>query len=56
VSGCGCLLLVGLVAVLAYVFTFGSTDSGEIAVEIAALAVIVQLAVGRRAAQLVARS
>lgn len=27
-TGCGCLLLVALLAVLFYVFTFGSTDTG----------------------------
>jgi len=28
-TGCGCLLVVGVLALLLYVFTFGSTDAGE---------------------------
>lgn len=41
-TGCGCLLLVALLAVLLYVFTFGSTDAGEpieqaVALKVAAL-------------------
>lgn len=39
-TGCGCLLVVALLAVLLYVFVFGSTDAGEPIESAAALAAL----------------
>jgi len=39
-TGCGCLLVVGVLALLLYVFTFGSTDAGEPIEQAAALAAL----------------
>lgn len=38
-TGCGCLLVVGLIVGLLVVFLFGSTDSGEPVEEVIALAI-----------------
>lgn len=40
-TGCGCFLLFALLAVLLYLFVFGSTDAGEPIESAAALAVLV---------------
>ncbi len=56
-TGCGCLLLVVVLATMLYVFLFGSTDAGEPIQEAVALAVLGYIAIaGRRSLQLVTRS
>ncbi len=58
-TGCGCLLVVAVLAVLFYVFTFGSTDAGdqvEQAVALVAGLYALSAIAGRRVPQPVARS
>ncbi len=58
-TGCGCLLVVAVLALLFYVFTFGSTDAGEQveqAVALVASAYALSAIAGRRVPQVVARS
>jgi hypothetical protein len=57
-TGCGCLLLVAVLATMLYVFLFGSTDAGEPIAEAIALTVVgyaIAMA-GRRSLQLMTRS
>lgn len=58
-TGCGCLLLVGALAALLYVFLSGSTDAGEQIEQAVALAIAAHAAsriAGRRWSQAIARS
>lgn len=55
-TGCGCLLIVALLAVLLYVFVFGSTDAGEAVEQAAALAAALYLLARPRAGLLRARA
>ncbi len=57
-TGCGCLLLVAVLAALLYLFTFGATDAGEQVEQAVALAALLySLAIaGRRELHSVARS
>ncbi len=58
-TGCGCFLLVALLAFLLYLFTFGSTDAGEQieqAVALIATFYVLSAIAGRRVPQAVARS
>lgn len=58
-TGCGCLLLVGALVALLYVFLSGSTDAGEQIEQAVALAITAHAAsriAGRRSPQAVARS
>ncbi len=56
-TGCGCLLLVAVLAAILYVFFFGSTDAGEPMQEAVALLTCAYVAiVGRRSLQLLTRS
>jgi hypothetical protein len=61
VTGCGCLLLVAVLAAMLYVFLFGSTDTGEPIEQAVALGALLYAASalaigGRRSLQLVTRS
>ena len=56
-TGCGCLLLVAVLGLLLYLFTFGATDTGEQMEQAIALAALAYAAIaGRRVAPSVARS
>lgn len=58
-TGCGCLLLVAVLALLFYVFTFGSTDAGppvEQAVALIAGFYALIASAGRRPSRSLARS
>ncbi len=57
-TGCGCLLVVAVLGVLLYFFTFGATDAGEQveqAVALTAVGYVLAMA-GWRAVHSVARS
>lgn len=58
-TGCGCLVLVAILIGLLYIFTFGSTDTGEpVEQAVAVAAALYALAAigGRRSPHAVARS